>query len=1023
MNTYFTKIIFSFVALTLSCVLSFAQTELSGIINAYTPVLGIDYCNAAIQVDDTEGFEIGMSVILIQMQGAEIRNENNVNFGTITDMRSAGLYEKGEILFISNDTVFLKNSLIHEYNIGHGLQLVSMPSYQSARVANTLQAKPWDGTTGGILAFEVTGTLVLEGTIDVSQAGFRGGALTTYNIDCTGGFNNANAFVYAAGDWRGAGKGEGIAAYISGKENGRGALANGGGGGNDHNSGGGGGANITAGGNGGRRETSFITLDCKGDNPGLRGNALPTEGGRIFLGGGGGAGHSNNNSPSPGMSGGGIVIIEAGLIMSNNAAIDASGGSAQTADGDGGGGGGAGGTVILLSNQLQGRLLVNLTGGNGGSTNNNNREDCFGPGGGGSGGYFLTDINSADLNVQLTGGVAGKTLNSTSSCRGSSNGGEDGENGVQEQIRALTEGTTAALPPAVLSQPGILTACMEENAVLSVGVQGGGITYQWQIDRGNGFENLINNITYQGVETETLTIINVSENMASHQFRLILSTECFDDVISDPIGLDIQTPPDINVEYVLDGRTIIFTNSTSGASSFRWDFGDGRTSTATNPTYTYSQDGTYTVLLEIESDCGSVTKEFVISILSPPEAGFTAVQRTGCAPLTVDFTSTAGGTISSILWLFPGGEPATSTQANPSVTYPTGGNYPVTLIVSNAAGADSLRRTDYVQVQHLPMPSFNVEFVDHLTVTFANTTLYGQSYEWDFGDGTNSGMNNPVHTYNTDGSYTVTLIAFNECGSQTFTKAVAAGSPPTPLFTSDRAIGCAPLTVKFVDRSVGVVENWFWSFPGGDPATSTLQNPIVRYEQGGTYPVSLTVGNSVDSITLTLEDFIQVNPRPVAEFEYEIIEAGLISFTNLSQNATQYSWNFGDGSTSTEENPTHEFTRNGFFSVTLNALNGSCATSTSQSILIMVTDVERIGNSPKLSIFPNPTANYLNIALEGQVSKSIQLRLLSPNGALLQTTQFSGNQHTIDMHDLPQGLYLLQLIGEDWQVIQRVVKR
>jgi len=991
----------------------------------YTAVQGIDYCTAAIHVEDTEGFEAGMAVILIQMNGAQIQDGNNSAFGTVTDLRNAGLYEKGQIDRISNDTVYLTATLVQEYNFDAAVQLVAMPTLATASIDETVSIAPWNGSTGGVLALKVTGTLTINGTLDARGAGFRGGALTDYDVECTGGFNNANRYFYAAGDWRGAGKGEGVAAFIPGRENGRGPQANGGGGGNDHNSGGGGGANVTQGGNGGRRETPFLDLglSCKGDNPGIGGRALDNMAGRIFLGGGGGAGHTNNSESSRGGNGGGIVIIEAEVIVSNNGRIDVSGEAGEEGQGDGAGAGGAGGTVIVMATELQGQLTIDAKGGDGGGANGGNVEECYGPGGGGSGGVFFTNLTSNSLNVELAGGTAGILTNSLNDCNNTTSGAQAGAAGINSMLDVLPQGTEDPAPPVVTDQPTLVEACVEEDATIFITHSGVGVSYQWQIDRGNGFEDLIDNITYSGVNTNQLMITNVSNNMENDRYRLVLISECFGETISEPVALEVNLPPEEMVTEVINERTVIFTNSTRNASSFLWEFGDGNTSTATNPTHTYAEDGMYTVTLNIRSNCGEIVVQIPITIISTPEAAFTLDQPNGCAPLTVQFTNESSASATELEWSFPGGTPATSTEENPVVTYSEGGSYSVSLTATNEIGTETIQEENIIVVDPLPTPDFSAE-VDNetFTATFTNTSTEANSYSWEFGDGNTSTAENPTHTFAIDGSYAVTLTATNDCGSTTITQNITVGEAPTPLFTAENTSGCAPLIVNFLDRSTGAIENMVWSFPGGTPETSTESNPTVRYETAGTFPVSLTVGNTIDDITKTLEGYVQVFPKPVAMFDYEV-EAGTVAFINLSQGAERYNWNFGDGSTSMEENPVHEYAGNGFYNVTLNAFNAFCGTSFTQSVLLMVTDVETIGNAPELSIFPNPVADRLQIVVKGSSLKNAQVRLFSPEGKAVHHAIMTAEQMTLEVANLPAGLYLLQVIGEDWQVLKRVAKQ
>ena len=370
-----------------------AQSDISGIINDYAHVFEIDTCLGSLRLEDISAFQTGDRVLLIQMKGATILESDNADFGTLTDLGMAGVYEKGTITAIAGNEVLLENNILFEYDLGGNVQLVRIPQYQDARVVDTIKGLPWNGQTGGIIALEVLGQLEFadNAVIDATGIGFRGGtSLTNLPNDCSW-FNQQNDYYYDLNSWRGAEKGEGIADYINGKEAGKGPQANGGGGGNDHNSGGGGGAHLAQGGAGGKNEEPS-TFGCKGNHPGLGGkpiDVLPGE--RVFMGGGGGAGHSNNNVGTDGGRGGGIILITADRIANNLGQVSflsLQGASPELTKGDGAGGGGAGGTLLIEANtiDIQGEMIIDAQGGDGGRIDNQSQARCHGPGGGGSGG-------------------------------------------------------------------------------------------------------------------------------------------------------------------------------------------------------------------------------------------------------------------------------------------------------------------------------------------------------------------------------------------------------------------------------------------------------------------------------------------------------------------------------------------------------------------------------------------------------------------------------------------------------------
>ncbi len=330
-------------------------------------------------------------------------------------------------------------------------QVVRVPQYTSASLGSAT-AGYWNGTanavttsgitipsgTGGILAYDVAGNLTLNGSIDVSGRGFRGGAGRQLGGD--GGATTLLRTDYRtlATQATNGSKGEGTAGtprytinptipsavvdnttegYPNGSY-GRGSPGNAGGGStdgnpsaNDQNSGGGGGSNGGYGGIGGRSWSSNVPTG------GFGGKAFPAATNKLVLGGGGGAGTTNNGTSSPndgvnngiyssGAAGGGMVLIRTSTVSGSGGVISANGLSALNVLNDGAGGGGAGGSVLVttLSNNLTG-LTVNANGGKGGDAVFN---DPHGPGGGGSGGVV---VGNSGVSINEAGGAPGVTGN------------------------------------------------------------------------------------------------------------------------------------------------------------------------------------------------------------------------------------------------------------------------------------------------------------------------------------------------------------------------------------------------------------------------------------------------------------------------------------------------------------------------------------------------------------------------------------------------------------------------------------
>jgi uncharacterized repeat protein (TIGR01451 family) len=438
-----------------------AGGTLTGIVNAYWPGTASAAAGAsAITLGTRRGAAVSITagdlVLVIQMQDAQIDSNNDDRYGSgagtpgaavapgagVTSAGNAGRYEyavatntvgaAGGSLSLSRGLLFAYTNASATATAGQRrFQVVRVPQYVSATLGSTLTASGWNGTTGGILALDVAGTLGLGGaTVSVNGRGSRGGA----GLQRAGGAGSSVDYRSVATDNAHGIKGEGIPGTPEwvldtganldtgpqGYPNGdyaRGAPGNAGGGGtdgdpsrNDQNSGGGGGAN---GGNGGRGGNTWSSNLPRG---GFGGAAFGASGGRVVLGGGGGAGSRNGSSgiASSGGAGGGIVLIRAGEL-SGTGTIGASGADAfNDTHGDAGGGGGAGGSIVVLSRRggFSGAMLI-ARGGRGGDAGRTQPPNGFpgerhGPGGGGGGGFIATN-GAAVAVASVTGGASGIT--------------------------------------------------------------------------------------------------------------------------------------------------------------------------------------------------------------------------------------------------------------------------------------------------------------------------------------------------------------------------------------------------------------------------------------------------------------------------------------------------------------------------------------------------------------------------------------------------------------------------------------
>ena len=390
--------------------------------------------------------------------------------------------------------------------------------------------------------------------------------------------------------------------------------------------------------------------------------------------------------------------------------------------------------------------------------------------------------------------------------------------------------------------------------------------------------------------------------------------------------------PVANFTFSINGNSVQFQNTTQGQGLISWNFGNGQTSTQINPTITYSSPGIYLVRLTVTNACGQSIKETTLQIIGPPTAAFTASPTIGCAPLAVQFTSQATGNPSSLQWLFPGGQPTTSTQPDPLVTYSMPGQYTAYFVVANAAGSDTL--DILVEVGDIPTAGFQTSYqVGQSQAVFSNTSSSADSFRWEIAGQilTDSIL---TFTFPEDGNYEILLIATNGCGVDTASQILTITTPPTAGFTTNSDITCTPAWVQFQNQSSPNSTSFFWQFPGGIPDTSTLPNPLVQYQTAGNFEVVLIVGNPAGVDTLTQN--LIVGAPPVAGFEWSYLTGDTIVYcTNTTSGADSIRWET-EGQTSTASNPVFSFPEDGMYEIRLIAFN-TCGADTSVQVVEVVT--------------------------------------------------------------------------------------
>ncbi len=398
----------------------------------------------------------------------------------------------------------------------------------------------------------------------------------------------------------------------------------------------------------------------------------------------------------------------------------------------------------------------------------------------------------------------------------------------------------------------------------------------------------------------------------------------------------------------LGSSAVVFTNtSPPNTNSYYWDFGNGKTSTAKNPSTLYNSSGTYTVCL-VASDtvygCRDTTcKNIVIS--ANPCIGFNASFTDSIRTDTATFISNGSSRANKFFWTFGNGQ--ASTAKNPTHIYNTGGVYTVCLFVQDTINScsDSICRQITITTPN-PCAGFSASFSDsirsdtaHFTYTGSNTA---HKFSWTFGNGQTSTAKNPTHIYNTGGVYTVCLVATDTISGckdsickviTTYNNSLCIGFKADFTYTTYRT------TFNTTNSSSSTANKFKWDF--GDLNTSVLKAPSHTYNARGcgfSYLVSLIAEDTLNNCKDSISKYVVFNSDYLnAGFTYTD-SCGSITFTNTSSSAvTNFSWDFGNSQTSTVKNPNTTYNTGGNYTVCLIATDtaNTCTDTVCKTISIL----------------------------------------------------------------------------------------
>ena len=456
----------------------------------------------------------------------------------------------------------------------------------------------------------------------------------------------------------------------------------------------------------------------------------------------------------------------------------------------------------------------------------------------------------------------------------------------------------------------------------------GSILYTWDFGNGNTTNTFSASQIYTagGLYSITLTARN---DFGCTDTLILKDTLLIKDIRSAIISDDT-----VCVNY-----RMLLTNGTVPAPlSSQWLYSDGGSSFSATTAKTWTNPGDYTVKLvsNFNACSDSVTKN--IRVLPSPVIDFSASDPAACrVPFSVTFADLTAGATS---WYWDFGDGTSSTLQNPLHTFTTEGEYDVTLRVNSAAGCQaSLTKKGFIKV-HRPRITIDTKegggclpyvFTPY---PFVNAPDGVNSFLWDFDNGQTSSSQLPTAVYTDPGNYNIKLVVTSTDGcvdSLIIPAGVrTAGIKPVIDFNLSPAVVCPGSNVQFTHLTAPA-DKWMWKF--GDGTTSEIPDPAHAYYDSGRYSVKLIAWNNGCDDSLTKTGIVTVLPgrarfRPV----YNCINKKEVFFKDNSVLPQSWNWDFGDGSTSTEQNPVHSFSNYQTYTVSLTTTNAACSSTTTLQV-------------------------------------------------------------------------------------------
>jgi PKD repeat protein len=584
---------------------------------------------------------------------------------------------------------------------------------------------------------------------------------------------------------------------------------------------------------------------------------------------------------------------------------------------------------------------------------------------------------------------------------------------------------------------------IDDNNIKVVPYPAQNATYTWYA---NGV-NIGSGITFPGY--------TIATGNTSVVIRLVATSSL--GCLSHEMSHTFTTRPNVTASYTQSTAqgcgplAVTFTNTTAitAGFTFEWRIDNTLVSATANPgTLTFQEDPAgedkvYNISLKVTTPCGSNTTTSTVTVRPKPVAAFLPSSTIGCSPLPIIFKNTSPGSNTFYSYDFDDGtiSPATTSKADVSHTFITDvvRDFTVKMTATNECGTDVrsiiIRVSPNTITPALTVNGNQLRGCAPFTVDFINNTKGASQFTYTYGDGVVDIANTlqtevRSHTFTRAGTYTVTMVANNDCSTASSQVTIIIDPQPIVAFKANITTGCTGLAVKFTNNTVGAV-SYTWDFGNGN--TSREAEPTFTFNTIGQHDVTLTAYSDRGCPTVvTIPNYITIVAPPNAAFA--ISPAAVTSipnytfkFTDESTNEPQtYKWSFGDGDISSQRDPLHTYRDTGTYLVTMRTYNEyGCVDSLQKYVQIVgVPGYVYVPNS----FIPGGTSSELQtFTALGSGIKSWKMQVFNKWGQVLwETTKlddgkpvegWDGNYKGVPQ---PQGIYFWKIDvvlvnGTEWK--------